>query len=179
MTIPIVIVIGLSIPIVKTALIIIMRPIKNSIDTLRLIVGNNASGVIVVVAHSRRDVDAISFVAVERHWGSSSIGREIEAICAISTFGAAWRNGTEVVTVAAMVINDGNDAAGAGAEGVLGSRMNNTTCSQWLDLPCRPIGSPFYLVEWAGIRTVQTTSSAVCSDAGSVSGFSNNRPYAP
>ena len=78
---------------------------------------------------------------------------------------ATWRGLGEVITLAGLVVNDGDEAGRAGAEGVLGCGICDTAGGQGRDVDRGTVGAALHLVEWAGGVAVQGASGAVRGDA--------------
>lgn len=78
-----------------------------------------------------------------------------------------------MITAAGLIVYNGDEASRAGAEGVLGGGISDTTGGQWRDGGRGTVGAALYLVEWASVSAVQGTGGAMSGDARCAAGGVN------
>lgn len=136
-----------------------MGSVENRVHAFGRIIRSYASGVVVAVAGARRDEDAIRLVPVQRN-RRTICGGEVVVAVTLRTIEPARRSLREVVAVAGLVVNDGDDAGSVSAERVLGGSIGDTTGRQRRDSGRSAVGRALYLVELAGVVIVQGASGA-------------------
>ena len=86
---------------------------------------------ILPVTHFWRDEHPVRFLAVESNGCADGTCQAVVAISFWALSGTTrWGLG-EVITATRLVVDDGDQAGRAGAEGVLGSGIGDTTGGQW------------------------------------------------
>ena len=136
----------LGVAVVEAAGIIVVSPVEDRVRALRPVAYSCAAGGVVAVASAGRDEDTVRLLTVQRDRCANRAGQVIVAI-RFRTVEAAGRSLGKVITAAGLVVNDGDEAGRAGAEGVLGSGISNTTGGQRRDVGCGTVGATFHLVE--------------------------------
>ena len=119
-----------GVAIVEAAATVVVAPVEDRIHALRRVACSDAAGGIVAVASAGRDEDAVRLLTVQRDRCANRAGQVVVAI-GIWAVEAAGRSLGEVITVAGLVVNDGDEASRTGAEGVLGGGIGDTTGGQW------------------------------------------------
>jgi hypothetical protein len=156
--------VGLGVAIVEATTPIEVGSVEDRVHALRRVTGRAAADGVVPVASAGRDEDAVRLLAVQGDRGASRAGQVVVAIGLRPVEAAGWCLG-EVIAAAGLVVNDGDEAGCAGAEGVLGGGIRNTAGGQRRDVGRGIVGAALHLIERASEGAVQCTSSAVRRDA--------------
>lgn len=155
----------LGIAIVEAAGAVIVRAVKNRIHALRRVAYGRPANGVVAVAGARRHEDAVRLLAVQRGRRADRAGEVVVAV-ALGTLEAAGRRLREVVPAAGLVVDDGDEAGRAGAEGVLRGGVGHAAGGQRRDGGRGIVGAALHLVERAAEGAVQGARGAVRGDAG-------------
>ena len=154
----------LGVAVVVAAPTIVVSPVEDRVHALRRVASGGAAGGVVAVAGSGGAEDAVRLLTIQR---DRCTGRASQAIVTsgFRAAEAAGRSLGEVIITAGLIINDRDEAGRAGAEGVLGSGVSNTSSGQRRDVGRGIVGAAFHLIERAAIGAVQCASGAVSGDA--------------
>src|SRR6185503_5740767 len=106
--------VGLGVAVVEAAAAVVVGAVEDRVLALGVVPGRGAGGGVVPVPGARRDVDPVGLLPVERGRRGDGVGQVVRPAGR-----AAGRRLGEVVVVGRLVVDDRDDAAGAGAERVL------------------------------------------------------------
>ena len=152
----VVVVVGLGVAVVEAAAVVGVRAVEDRVLALRRVAGRDVPGAVIAVAVARGDVDAVDLRAVD-HGGRRRRVRE-----GVRAAGRAARGRVgEVVAVARLVVDLGDDTSRARAEGVLRRRVGDAARADRADVQCGVVRGAPDLVEVAAVGGVERPGGAV------------------
>lgn len=160
---------GLGVAVVEAAARVVVGPVEDGVHALGRVARGGAAGGVVAVARAGRDEDAVRLLAVERDRRADRAGQVVVAV-GVRPAEAAGRGLGEVVAAAGLVVDDGDEAGRAGAEGVLGGGVGDAARGEGRDGGRGTVGAALDLVERAAVGAVQRAGGAVRGDAGRAPG---------
>lgn len=156
---------GLGVAVVEAAAAVVVGAVEYRVHALRLVVYGRATGIVIAVAGTGRDEDAVRLLAIECDGGPDGTCQVVVAV-GLWAGEASRRSLSEVIAVAGLVVDDGDEACRVGAEGVLSGGIGDATGRQGPDSRRGVVRTTLDLVESAGKGTEKRSSRAVCSNAG-------------
>lgn len=161
--------VGLGVAVVEAAAAVIMCSVEDGVHTLRPIADSCAADGVVAVSCAGRHEDTVGLLAVQCNGSTNCAGQVVIAIC-LGAVEASGGSLGEVVIAAGLVVNDGDKTGCAGAEGVLGGGVGDTTGGQGPDVGRGTVRATLHLVQRAAVATVEGTGGTVCGDTGRAAG---------
>ena len=165
-----ILVVGLSVTIVEAASTVVVSTVEDSVHALGIIVGGNASGLIVTVAGHGRTEHTVGLLAVQGDRSSVSTGQEIHTTGFRAITSATTGSTAQVVVVAGLIVDDGDAASLAIAEGILSIGVSGAASGHGTNILSGTITTE-ELVERSIVGTVQSTSEAVSSNTRGATSF--------
>ncbi len=151
---------GLRVAVVEAAAVVDVRAAGHHVHAFGVGAERDAVGGVVAVAVAAGDVQAVHRVAVQHHGQRVGLGAVVERRRA-----AAALDG-EVVVARGLVVQDRDQAGGAGAERVLLRGVGEAALADRLDVGDGIVRLPLHLVEPAGVAAEQGARGAVGRHAG-------------
>ncbi len=152
----VVVVAGLGVAVVEAAAVVVVRAVHDVVLTLGAVPGGDAVGVVVAVADGGRGEDAVGLVPADGDGRRGGVGGVVRGV----HVPAGGRHG-QVVTTAGLVVDDSDDAAGTGAEGVLRGGVGVSARAQQADVERGVVRGTPHLVKRAVVRAVQRPRGGV------------------
>jgi hypothetical protein len=149
----------LDVPVVEAAPVVHVRAAGDHVLTLRLAAGRDTRGGVVAVADAGRHVDAVDRVPGDRHRQRGRVRGVILSAGPARTFDG------EVVVPRRLVVDLGDGARRAGAEGVLRGGVGVAAGGEGADIRGRVVLRALDLVEVSAVRGEQRSHGAVRGDA--------------
>src|SRR5262249_5589915 len=131
----VIVVIGLGVAVIEAAAAVEVGAVEDGVLAFEVVAGGDVPGAVVAVAVTRCDEDSVGCVATDRHRGGGSVREAVRAAGR-----AAARRVGEVVAVAGLVEDLGDDARGAGAERVLRGGVGGSAGTQRGDVSSGIVG---------------------------------------
>lgn len=163
-------VVRLGVAVVEAARRVVVRAVEHGVHALGVVVERDALGLVVAVPRHGRAEHAVRPLAVERHGRAVRARQEVEAAGLGTVAGAAAGGTRQVVLVAGLVVDDGDAARLAVAEGVLVVDVGHAARRRRRDVLRRPVAAE-ELVQRAAIAAVEGAGQAVGGDAGRPAGL--------
>ena len=161
----VVVVVGLGVAVVEAAAAVVVRAVEDGVLAFRVVAGGDVLGAVVAVAVAGGDVDAVGLVAVDRDRRRGGVGEAVGA-----GGGTAGGRVGEVVAVAGLVVDLGDDAGRARAERVLRRGVGDPARAERADVRRGVVRGAPDLVQRPVVGGVQRPGRAVRRHAGRAAG---------
>lgn len=139
---------GFGIAVVKAAGVVVVRAVQDGVHAFGLVAGGGARGFVVAVTRAGGHEDSVGLLAVQGDGGADGAGQVVVAV-GVWAVEAAWGCLGQVVAVARLIVDDGDQAGGVGAEGVLRGGIGDAAGCERGDGGGGIIGAALELVEGA------------------------------
>lgn len=139
---------GLGVAVVEAAGVVVVRAVQDGVHAFGLVAGGSAGGFVVTVARAGGHEHAVGLLAIEGDGGADGAG---EVVVAVDVGAVEASRGClgQVVAVAGLVVDDGDQAGGVGTEGVLGGGVGDATGCERGDGGGGVVGATLELIEGA------------------------------
>lgn len=137
---------GFSVTVVEAAATVEVGSVQYRVHPLSSVAFCCAGGGVVAVASARRNEDTVGLVAVQCDWSTSGTCEVVKSI-GFWSLETTWRRLGEMIVVARLVEDGGDDTGCVCTEGVLGGGVGHTTSGQWPDVEGCTVGASSNLVE--------------------------------